>query len=465
MNDDKIKSIENTLKGNFDLKWRKIIKDEGMINFVFIDNLCDTKYIADYIVKPIISYEGKIDGNIIKNQLLDASIVGEVEKEKEIILHILSGDLIIISNYFNDILFCEAKGFVRRSVSVPPAEAVIKGPREGFTETIVDNVSLIRRKVKNENLKFETFIVGKNSNTSVALCYIKDVAPTKIVSYIRNKLQTSELDFILDINYIEEGLNRRSSVFETSGYSEKPDIIASQLFEGRIAIIVDGTPAVLTLPYFFIENFQSPDDYYFNKHFVNFIRMQRWIAFFISILLPGMYLAITTYHFSLIPTIFVFRLANSRAGVPFPTIVELLLMISFFQLLREAGLRIPVPVGSSISIVGSLILGEAAVGAGLASESTVIIVALCSIATSLTPKLYNSIAIWSLIIIGFSALLGLPGFYLGFFVLISSVGSLKSCDYPYLFPLTTTSDYKLRDIIFRGKLKNISKDFLKKDEE
>lgn len=228
--------------------------------------------------------------------------------------------------------------------------------------------------------------------------------------------------------------------------------------------MVDGTSSVIIAPFFFIENLQAADDYYLNKYFTSISRLQRWIALITAIILPGLYIALSTYHFSLLPTVFVSRLANSRAGVPFPTIVEVIIMMVFFQLLREAGIRLPQPTGQAMSIVGALILGEAAIGAGLTSQTTIVVVAVSSISTFLVPNLYKAIVVWNSIILLFSSLLGLPGFYMGFFLLLSHLASLESCGYPYLFPIGTLQSYKLKDVFIRSSLNEISNTIFDKDE-
>ncbi|MCB2290484.1 spore germination protein [Clostridium sp. CS001] len=457
--------IKEKLKNSYDVKFREIECTVGLIYGVFIDDLCDSKFISEYIFNPLIEREIQTaDIEYIKKEVLTANCIGDINSNDEAIIHILSGDLVLIFSFANKAIYCEAKGFVRRSVGIPVTENVIKGPREGFTEAFVDNVSLIRRKIKNSNLKFETFSIGSKSNTVVVMCFIEDVAPKKLVDYIRKKVANIKLEFILDTNYIEEELKNKHTAFDTIGSTEKPDVVASKLLEGKIAIIVDGTPFVITAPYFFIDNFQSPDDYYSNKYFGNVSRIMRVASFFLSSLLPGLYLAITTFHFSLIPAVFAVRLAVSRAGVPLPTVIELLLMTFFFELLREAGIRLPQPVGQSMSIVGALILGDAAVGAGLASQSTIIIVAIASISSFLVPKLYGALSIWNIIIILFSSVLGLPGFYIGLFIFVSHLAGLESCGYPYLFPLGTLETFKAKDILYRKDLNNISNSIFDKGE-
>lgn len=462
MNEILIKKIKKRLKDNYDVKYREIEREEGIIYIIFIDNLSDSQFISEYIVAPIVERELEIsDVETLKKEVLFANIIGDVEDEEDIYIHILSGDTVIISSNFEEIIFCESKSYTRRSVDIPITESVIKGPREGFTETFVDNVSLIRRKVKNPDLKFESFFIGEKSNTPVVISYINNLADEKLVSYVRSQIKTMDVNFILDTNYIEEKLRNKKTAFETIGYSEKPDIIASKLFEGRVAVLVDGTPFVITAPYFFLENFQMSDDYYLNKVMINIIRVLRYLSFFIALLLPGAYVAFTTYHFSFIPSVIAYRLAVSRAGVPFPTVIEVLLMMFFFQILREAGIRLPQPVGQAMSIIGALILGDAAVGAGLASQSTLVIIALSSIASFLTPKLYAPILVWQALIVIISALLGLPGFYMIFFMMLAHIAGLSSCGYPYLFPIGTSTNYKFKDLIFRSDLNKISKNIFK----
>ncbi|MDD3224203.1 MAG: spore germination protein [Clostridium sp.] len=460
MNEDYITFIKEKFSGNVDVKYRDIKCNKGNIHIVFIDNMSDAKFISQYVIGPIIRNKDNIESaEDITKKILFANSIGDIKTSHEMLYHILSGDVVIIADFYKGFIFCEAKSWARRSVGIPITESVIKGPREGFTEAFVDNISLIRRKARNADLKFESFFVGEKSDTTVVLCYIKGIASDRLVDMVKKKIKELNTDFILDTNYIEEKLSEKKTFFETIGYSEKPDVVTSKLFEGRVAVIVDGTPFVITAPYFFYENFQMPDDYYLNKYMSNMVRILRWITFIIAIMIPGLYIALTTNHFSLIPSIFVFRLSISRAGVPFPMVVEVLLMLFFFQILREAGIRLPQPVGQAMSIVGALILGQSAVSAGFASETTTIVVALSSISSFLTPKLYGGITFWSVLMIIFSAVAGLPGFFVCVFICLSHIAGLKSCGYKYLFPLGTVRKFNFKDIIVRDELDSISKDF------
>lgn len=452
-----VKYVKSKFEDAFDVKYREITTALGQCTLVFIDDLCSTQFISEYIITPL---KNKVNEctmvEDILTKVLDINIANYAESIDDAVLHIVSGDIILIFHDYEEIIYCEVKGFVRRGVGVPLTESVLKGPREGFTELFVDNVSLLRRKIKNPNLKFEPVYVGEDSQTVVCISYLKGVAPDHLIKYVKSKVKDLNYKFILDTNYIEDVLREKKSAFDTVGYTEKPDEVASKILEGRVAVMVDGTPFVITVPYFFLENFQAPDDYYTNKYFANFTRAVRWISFFVATFMPGLYVAMITHHFALIPSLFVFRLAVARAGVPLPTIVEVMMMMIAFQLIKEAGLRLPQPIGGAMSIVAALILGDAVVGAGIASRTTVIVVAASTLSYFLTPKLYGAMSIWSIIITIISSLFGLPGFIIISLVLLVKLGELETGGFPYLFPIGSTNTYKFKDIIFRGDLNKIS---------
>lgn len=459
---DNLKYVQERFEGCFDVKYRDVKTILGNGTLVFIDDLCNGQWMMEYMILPLRGF-GELKDTSIKTpndlleKVLDISATGMAKDVDDALMHVLSGDAILILEDFNEIIFCEVKNFPRRGIGIPETEAVLKGPREGFNELIVDNVALIRRRVKNPNLKFETVIVGEESQTAVAVAYIKGIAPEKLVKGIKDKIKNLDLRFILDSNYIEVNLKHQHSFFDTVGYTEKPDEVSAKIFEGRVAILVDGTPFVITAPYFFLENFQMPDDYYINRHYTNFNRVLRWVAFLIASFLPGIYVAVITYHFSMIPSLFIFRLAVSRAGVPIPTFLEVVIMMFAFQLIKEAGLRLPHPIGGAMSIVSALILGDAAVGAGIASRITIIVVAVSTLSYFLIPKVYGAVSFWSIIIMLSSALLGLPGFLCAALIYIIQLCELKSVGYPFLFPLGSISEYRFKDVLFRGRLDRISR--------
>ncbi|MBE6055284.1 MAG: spore germination protein [Clostridium sartagoforme] len=461
--------IKEKLKNSFDVKYRPVKTVLGKATIVFIDDLCNAEAISEYVVSPLRESENlQSDSSkfttleqVIEN-VLKINATGIAKDTDDAIMHILSGDPAIIFERYKEIIYVETKGFPVRGVGTPETESVLKGPREGFNELIVNNVALIRRRIKSPDLKFEAIVVGEKSQTSVAVCYIDGIAPKELIDKIKNKIKDLDLRFILDTNYIEDALKTHSSFFDTIGYTEKPDEVCAKLLEGRVGVIVDGTPFVITAPYFFLENFQMPDDYYLNKYYSNFNRILRWLAFFIATLAPALYVAIITYHFSMIPSLFMFRLAVSRAGVPFPTFIEVLLMMLAFQFIKEAGLRLPQPIGGAMSIVAALILGDAAVSAGIASRITIIVVALSTLSYFLIPKLYGALSFWAILLVCFAATFGIPGFLSGCILLLIQLAELDSLGYQFLFPIGSISEYKFKDVILRGSLNRISKDFIKR---
>lgn len=464
-----IEDIRARLGNSYDVKYREIECDYGSIFIIYVGNLVDHKYISEYIIAPLMK-NSELCSNLdkVKKKVIETNTADEVETTEAAVCQILIGNAVILFSYLDGALCCETKGYVKRPIDVPITETVIKGPREGFTEALGDNLSAIRRRIINPDLKVEEFILGEKSRTLVAMLYIDGISPKELVDYVRNGInktnQNIKSGFIFDTNVIEEQLTAKSSPFDTIGYTEKPDIACSKLSEGRVIVMVDGTPFVITAPYFFIENFQTTDDYSLNKYMGNMGRVLRWLAFIISTFAPGMYLALATYHFRLVPTTYLFRMAIFRAGVPVPTIVELIYMTFFFQIIREAGVRLPQPIGPTLSIVGALILGDAAVRSGLSSQVTVVVVAISSITSYLLPKMYGALFMWSFIMITFSGFLGLPGFYMGFIIFAAHLAGLTTCGYPYLYPLGTLRRFKYKDVIFRGDLKRISSNIFREED-
>lgn len=458
--------IQMTLSKNSDLEIRKIQTDLGNIYVIFINTICDHNMISQSILKPLIEKKDKLKNlEVIKNQISISSMIENILSIEDAITKILSGNTLILFDFNDEMLSCSTKKIASRQVEVPPTEAVIKGPREGFTENLNENLSLLRKRITNNNLKCEMILLGKENITEVNLIYIEGYAPKKLVNHVRNILKSINIKFIQYSHYIIEQLQDKPSAFDTVGYTEKPDVFCAKISEGRVGVLIEGDPFGITVPHFFIENFQSPNDYNTNRYTANYIRIIRWAGFGIALLLPSIFIALTTHHFSLIPPLLLFRLAVARAGIPFPVFLEILLMMFFFQLLREAGVRLPQSIGQAISIVGALILGDTAVKSGLSSTVAVLLVALTSLSAFLVPNIFGSIAIWTDILIILSALVGLPGFFIGFLIFLSHIAGLTSCGYPYLYPMGTMNTLKKKDHILRSDLNKLSNLYLDKDDE
>lgn len=455
--------IKKRLDNNFDIIYRKLKANKGFVYVIFVEYLCNEQLIDQSIINPIQSLKKPI--NDLKNVIpaISAFSLIRVQAMDKIILKVLTGDIIIACDFDTDVYVIKSFTETKRNISIPPVETVTKGPREGFTETLKDNLALIRKRVINPAFKTEKYILGEHSNTTVVFMFLEGTAPDKLVRYVRRKLQLIDTPFILDSNYIGESYKTNRSFFPTEGYTEKPDIVASGIFQGKVILLVEGSPSALILPYFFTETFQSPDDYYLNRFYATSTRFLRYIAFIVALTMPGVFIALTTHHASFIPLRFLVRLTSSRAGVPLPTSVELALMIFFFLLAREAALRLPQAIGPSLSIVAGLVLGQTTVEAGVTSQITVVIAGIYAICTFINTRLYPATVSWSYLILLAATLFGFPGFYLAFILCVSHLAGLNSAGFPYLYPLATHADFNFRDIIVRGPLRNISKVIFKEE--
>ncbi len=464
MNPNYVDYIQKKFKNCIDLKHREIQSEQGNLLLIYLDTMCDSSLISEYIITPLTDPRYKnADMQKIQKEVLTISAVKQITKPEEAVAKIILGNVIILSDFSDIVIGCEVKNSVGRAPDIPPSENVVKGSREGFSEKLTENITLIRKRLLTSSLKIETLSIGKKSRTVVALLYMDGMTPPKLVTHLRNKIKSIEKESITVINIVAEKLGSKGTPFQTIGYTEKPAVAVSKLTEGKVIIMLEGYPVVLTAPYFFVENFQALDDYTFDKYTGNYNRLIRLTAFVIALLAPGLYIALTTHHFSLIPAIFVFRIAVTRAGVPFPIFLEVLLMMFFFNLLREAGVRLPQQIGPAISIVGALILGDAAVRAGLASTIGVLLVALSSICAFLIPSIFGSIAIWCNVLILGATLLGLPGFFVAFGVFCAHLAGLTTCSYPYLYPLGTLKTLNFKDLLLRDNLEDISTNFSEDD--
>ncbi|MDR7871087.1 MAG: spore germination protein [Tissierellaceae bacterium] len=459
--------FKSNLVNIYDLRYKEIKCNEELITLVYLESLNNQELMSEFIIVPLTNYEDEIKNSeqMIKEviQITSTTLVDGLE---EAINLVLSGEVLIFFKSFDDVISCDVKGYNVRGIEIAASESVIKGPREGFVESLPVNISAIRRRLVTQDLKIEKFLLGTKSKTSVALFYLERSTPVELVSYVREKIESlNNLDFVFHSNLLEEKLKSKNTPFDTIGYTEKPDIAATKIAEGKVVVILDGSPFAISAPYFFVENFMSADDYTLNKYMANIGRVLRFLAFLLATLLPGLYIALVTHHFRLIPSIFLFKMAATRSGVPVPTVIEMLFMIFLFQIIREAAVRLPQPLGSTLSIVGALILGDAAVRSGIASQVTVLVVGITSICSYLIPKIYIAVFTWNVILIFFSATLGLPGFYTGFVIFVAHLANLSSCGYPFLYPLGTRETFKFKDITYRGDLTDITRNMLVEDDK
>jgi spore germination protein KA len=430
---------------------------DGEVNcaVIMIDGMTNQLLITEGIFKPL-HQEAELTPATaclkLKNSVMSIADVKETKDFSDLIDSLLNGNTIILIDGNPIALIVGTTEIPARTISEPIIEPVIRGPRDGFTEVLKVNITLIRRRIKSPRLQLESYTVGQFSKDNVMIAYIKDVADQNVVAEVRKRLTRIEIDLVLESGYIEELIkDSPRSPFYTINRTERPDKVAAELIQGKVAIFTDNTPFVLTVPFLFWESLQANEDYYENYYVGSFLRWIRLVCIFASLVLPSIYVAVGTFHPDLIPTPLLLTIAAAREGIPFPAFFEVLFLEITFEVLREAGVRLPRPVGSAISIVGGLIIGEAAVRAGYISPSVVIIVAFTGVSSYAIPGYTTNLTLrilrFPLLIL--SAFLGLYGLLLGLIVILIHLISLKSFGVFYFSPVAPWNPHQSKDIFFR----------------
>ncbi|MEG2322695.1 MAG: spore germination protein, partial [Bacilli bacterium] len=361
-----------------------------------------------------------------------------IDNYEDMFYYLASGYTCIIIEGENKVIALETKANLDRGVQEASNEPILKGPKDSFNENYQTNIGLIRKRIKDKNLWFKETTVGKRTKTKVSVVYIKDIAEEKKVNKILKKLEKINIDGIIDSSYIRELIvENNPTILPQVISTERPDVVSISLLNGKIAIIVENTPYVLILPGLFTDFFQSPEDHYIKPFNASFTRIIRYMAFLISILVPALYIAVTTYDMEVIPNLLLISFSIQKEGVPFPTLVGVLILNFAYEILREADTRKPKITGASISIVGALILGEAAVSAGVISPIVVIIISLSAVAGMAfsDPDMINAIREWRIIFMIFAALFGLIGIFIIGLIFIAKLCSMSTLDIPFLTPI------------------------------
>nr|WP_310500984.1 spore germination protein [Paenibacillus qinlingensis] len=426
---------------------------------VYVDGLANVKEVLDSLLIDYRSGEwalpllNEIEPlSLIKEYLLKSGEVTGTSDFTTLYHMILSGDTVIFVDGFNEGICASTREWKDRGVTEPSSQTVVRGPREGFSETLRTNTALIRRKIKDSHLWMETKQIGRVTQTDVALMYIKGLVTDNMLEEVRTRLARIDIDGILESGYIEELIQDEAySPFPTVFNTERPDVVAAALLEGRIAILVDGTPFVLLVPAVFTHFLQAAEDSYQRADISSLIRILRYVALLIALLAPAAYIAVTTFHQEMIPTTLLINIAAHREGIPFPAFVEAFLMEVTFEILREAGIRMPRAIGQAVSIVGALVIGQAAVEAGLVGPAMVIIVAITAISTFIIPSFNMGISIRMIrfLLMILAAALGLFGILVGVIGLILHLCSLRSFGVPYLAPFAPYNIEDQKDNVIR----------------
>ncbi|MBQ5763997.1 MAG: spore germination protein [Ruminococcus sp.] len=431
---------------------------------ITMEGLVDKEQLSQSVLNPLLTFDyGARDSAAVSviaySSVMASSDVIKLSSADEIVTYITSGFAVLMINGAEELYAVGVQGYSFRGVSEPESEVVQRGSREGFTEPLRVNMSMIRRRMKTPDLKFEQMTVGTDSKTQLMICYLQSQVSLDLLNKLKNRLSGCNLETVLASGYLSDYLedNGSGSLFSGVGISERPDTVCGKLTEGRIAIIVDGTPAVMIVPHLFVEEFQSVDDYSNRTYYAAFIRLMKYLSFFVSVFLPGLYVALAQFHPEYFPTWLLINTSESLAQTPFPVTAEVLAITVVYEIMKEAGLRIPKSLGHAVSIVGALVIGDSAVNAGIISASTLMVVATAAICGYVTSPLYPPIMMLRLLFIVVGGFTGLWGITLATAVVLIGMCAKTSLGVPYLSSLSPFSLRRMRDVFIRAGWRQLSK--------
>ncbi|MCL2056072.1 MAG: spore germination protein [Oscillospiraceae bacterium] len=434
---------------------RRFANGDVRFYIFYSDGVTGSMMVNEHVVEPLVTTGllKKRGGahELVRDQILQSSDIKESCDIAEIIAAVTYGDTLLLVGDSDRALILSSKAFTLRGVSEPEGEKILSGPREGFTEGVMTNLSLIRRRLRTHLLKIKFMSMGRHSGTTVCVLYMDNIVNKKLLDELMRRLGKIDIDCVLDSNYLAEHIAEKSFLgLNTTGATERPDVVVGRLMEGRIALIVDGSPVALTVPYLMIENFQSNEDYYMNPMYTGYGRILRILCFFMAIVIPGLYISIVAYHHEILPPALMLSFAASRKDVPLPAALECFIMLIVFDILRETGVRTPNHVGQALSIVGALVIGSSAVEAKLVAAPMVIVVAIAGITILLVPRLTATGLIARYMCLILSSLLGLSGLLIGFSVLIIHMLNLQTLGIPSVLPSERLGYQEVKDTFMRA---------------
>lgn len=376
-----------------------------------------------------------------------------LDSENDAIVRLAGGDIVLLLDGAPKPYLFSEKQYKTRGIQEPPVSSVLRGPREGFVEDFKTNMTLLRRRMASRNLRFDMLNAGKYTGTKIVVAYLDGVADQAIVEEVKQRIQSIDQDGIIESSYISRYLeDRHMSLFTQVGASEKPDIVTAKMLEGRVAIIVDGSPMVLTVPFVLYESFQSSEDYYIKSYRASLIRSIRMLAVFIAVLLPAVYVALQQFHYQMLPLKFLISIMNSIYGIPLTPTLEMLLILVIFEILNEASIRMPRYVGMALSIVGAIVLGETAVNAGLLSTPAILVIAVSTIGLYCVPDESNTCSVLRFLFVAVSGVLGLYGIILCSIVLVAYLSAMRSYGTSYLAPFAPSLIHDWQDGILKSSM-------------
>lgn len=461
--DAKLSLLKKVFDRCEDVIFREFKAGTVPVALIYVDGMVNEDIVNNNIIHPLMLEFSRVMppdrlpsgslGRHVRDHLVAVAQVREEANLDLIITEVLGGKTAILIDGYIPVIVASTAAWEMRNVEEPKVELAVRGPREGFTESLKVNTTLVRRRLKDPALKFRHLEIGRRTHTRVAIAYIEGIAREEIVREVEERLRRIDIDGVIDTGTIEEFVEDAPySPFPTVKHTERPDKVCADLLEGRVGVLVDGSPFCLIVPSLFVEHMQSMEDYFERPQIQTLIRFIRYASLGLALTGPSLYIAITTFHQDMIPTALLINLAGAREAVPFPSVVEALIMEFTFEALREAGARMPRAIGQAVSIVGALVLGQAAVQAGLVSPAMVIVVAGTAIA-SFTIAGYSLAAAIRFLRFGFmvlAATLGLYGIILGFMFLVGHLVSLRSFRVPYLFPLAPGNWASFKDSLIRA---------------
>lgn len=456
--------LEEMLSGTADLMNKELLIGDIRLSFIMIEGMINLSLLAQMISRPLLGHDfgEHPEPSKIMDFILEQTVMAADQKQvktlDETVKLAMSGFVVIFINGVPQAIALGAQGFSFRSVGEPEGEVNERGSREGFTEPLKINMTLIRRRVKSGALKFEAFQVGEKSRTDGCLVYMTDAVSPELVEKVRQRLAKVKLPLVLDTGYLQPFLEGDTlSPFSEVGVTERPDTLCAKIAEGRVAVLLDGTPYALVVPGLFTEHFQSFDDYAHRPYFTAFVRSLKVISFLLTVFLPGVYVALATFHPESLPHLLLRGIIAAEMTTPFPLMLEALVIHFIYEIMREAGLRLPRPIGHAVGIVGALVVGDAAVTAGLIGSPMVMVVALTAISSFVVPSLYEPMAVlrFSFILIG--GLTGMFGIALGCAAILINGCRVNNFGVPFTAPLSPFTFSAMRDVLVRAGWKTLQK--------
>ncbi len=453
-------AIDEALRDCGDIVRREFrVGGGGRLVMLYADNFVDLEALRESILETVmLDYQNEQPKGILEALLEEAIAISEVKKittVDEICDAVFWGDTVLLMDGNDFALQATTKQFPNRGISKAETEVVVQGPKDAFMEVMAFNIVLTRRRIRDPKLKLKRKKAGNRTKTDIALMYMEDLVRPEVLAQVEKQLDAMHIAGLLDSGSMEQLLERRKySPFPQLQMTERPDKTASALLEGRVVLLADNTPYAILLPATLNTFFQAAEDYYERWEIMSFIRLIRYAAAFFAVALPGLYIAFAVYHPQLMPTALALKVASTRGAIPFSVIGEVLIMELAFELLREAGIRLPSPVSSTIGIVGGIIIGSAAVEAGIVSPVVVIVAALTGICTFVIPNvsIVSGLRISKYLVILLASVFGLFGVWAALLLLLGHLAGLTSYGIPYLYPYCSSSinnDRDWEDSIFR----------------